>query len=298
MISIVIPHLNQAAYLDRCLAALAPQVELIGNTEVIVVDNGSKDIPMDVLGKYRWVRLERESVPGPGPARNRGIDVSHGDILAFVDADCVANRDWLMWVARSFKAHPDCEVIGGDVRIGLIDDRNPTMLEAYESVFAYRQAEYITRHQFSGTGNLAMRRAAYYKVGPFAGIEVAEDRDWGKRANRAKVNIKYVPEMIVYHPARRTFQELAAKWDRHISHDFNEKPAGILGRLLWIARLIAVALSAILDVRKIITSDRITSFHAMMLASAMLFRIRLYRAWRMLGMVLQRGQSGPQWNGK
>ncbi len=298
MISIVIPHLNQPAFLVRCLTALAPQVELLRDAEVIVVDNGSKVLPTDVVAKFSFVRLEREAKPGPGPARNRGIEVSKGDILAFIDADCIANRDWLSWVIRTFKARPDFQVIGGDVRIGLADESNPTMLEAYESVFAYRQAEYIEKHKFSGTGNLAMRREAFFKIGPFAGIDFAEDREWGKRAEQAQVDIHYVPELIVYHPARQSFEELKKKWDRHISHDFNEKPVGLFGRLFWLLRSIAVALSAVVDIRKIVVSDRITSGREMMLASVMLFKIRMYRAWRMLGMVFQKGRSGPRWNRK
>ena len=112
--------------------------------------------------------------------------------------------------------------IGGDVRIAVTDPMRFTQLEAYESIFAYRQEEYIRKFGFSGTGNLAMHREDFELVGPFAGIKVAEDRDWGRRAKALGLQIQYVPDMIVYHPARVTFSELYKKWDRHIAHDASD----------------------------------------------------------------------------
>ena len=82
-----------------------------------------------------------------------------------------------------------------------------TALEAYESVFAYRFKLYIEEHGFSGTGNLVVRRADFKTIGPFRGIEVAEDIDWGQRARAAGYTFVYVPEMIVFHPARESIQE-------------------------------------------------------------------------------------------
>ena len=295
-VSIIIPHMNQSAFLERCLVSLAPQVAAHKDVEVIVVDNGSKQLPTEVLNRFAWARLEQEKEAGPGPARNKGIAVSRGQLLAFIDADCMAHANWLSSLINTFAENAEFDVLGGDVRIGLADAARPTILESYESVFAYRQAEYISKYKFSGTGNLAMRRPAFFKVGPFAGIDVAEDREWGQRANKAGVAILYVPEMIVYHPARQTFADLRKKWDRHISHDFNEKAGGIGGRLKWFALVFAVAVSGVVDVRKVIASDRISTVRERFLASLMLLRIRLYRAWRMLGLVFQRGASGPKWN--
>ena len=74
----------------------------------------------------------------------------------------------------------------------------------------------------------AMRRSAYGAVGPFGGIELAEDSDWGHRATSMGYAIGYVPTMIVYHPARQSFADLCTKWDRHISHDFTERVWGDL----------------------------------------------------------------------
>jgi len=295
-VSIVIPHLNQPEFLARCLAALAPQVEAMQDVEAIVVDNGSRVLPKEVCGRFDWVRMIQEPIPGPGPARNRGIAAAKAQLLAFIDADCVAHPDWLASLVREFEANSATQIVGGDVRIGLADPARSSALEAYESVFAYRQEEYIEKMGFSGTGNLAMRRAAYEAVGPFAGIEVAEDRDWGRRANAKGLRIKYLPSMIAYHPARKTFAELCRKWDRHVSHDYEELPAGPLGQVKWAGLALAVAASGIVDVRKIVASRRISTLRERLLAATVLARIRFYRARRMLGQFLLVDRKSRDWN--
>jgi glycosyltransferase involved in cell wall biosynthesis len=296
-VSIIIPHLNQPEFLERCLASLAPQVDMTSDVEIIVVDNGSKQLPKDICDKYPYVVLKQEKKAGPGPARNFGILVSAGNILAFIDADCVAHRDWLAKLRKEFNENKSTQVIGGDVRINYLVENRATMLEAYESVFAYRQKEYIEVKKFSGTGNLGMRRKAYDAVGEFAGIEKAEDRDWGRRCHDSGIVIKYVSEMIVYHPARQTFNELARKWDRHIDHDFNEIDPSFMGKLRWFALSIAVALSSVVDIRKVVLSTRIKTVRERFLASAMLTRIRIYRAVHMLSLIFAtRKHDSAHWN--
>ncbi len=297
LLSIIIPHLNQPEALACCLASLAKQGHDMSGVEIIVVDNGSDEMPDSVCRNFPDVRLEHEPEPGPGPARNRGIAVSTGEILAFIDADCVADENWVCTVCDEFAGERN-DIVGGDVRIALADPADPTMLEAYESIFAYRQKEYIERQGFSGTGNLAMRRAVYETIGPFAGIEIAEDRDWGQRATGLGFPTRYVPRMIVYHPARRDMSELRAKWDRHVSHDFAAKARGRFGRLRWIGLIGATFLSPLAGIPRILFSDRVTSWRERRLAMVVLLRIRAYRALRMAD-ILFRGRAGRtagSWN--
>lgn len=294
--SIVIPHLNQPEQLRRCLESLSRQT-LNLDREVVVVDNGSGQLPTEICAAFRSVRLIEQPTPGPGPARNLGVAESRGDILAFIDADCTACPGWLRAIHDAIK-HDAAQIVGGDVRIARSDPQRPTMLEAYESIFAYRQEEYIKREGYSGTGNLAMRREVFDKVGPFAGIDVAEDRDWGRRAARLGLAVRYVPGMIVFHPARQSFEALCEKWDRHISHTFAEDAGGLVGRLRWFAVAVAVAGSPIFEARRIVASRRVTSHYERWLAALVLVRIRLYRAGRMLAALVGRPivHSSRHWN--
>ena len=247
-------------------------------TEVIVVDNGSDTLPQKVCDRFPGViKLLHEPTPGPGPARNLGVAHTTGDILAFIDADCLAHPDWLAAACRSLE-DPARVILGGDVRIARTDPRCMTALEAYESVYAYRMDRYIARENFTGTGNLVVRRAVLDAVGPFAGLNVAEDRDWGQRAAKEGYPITYVADMVVYHPARRSFDELRAKWDRHTAHDYVAAGRRRTGMARFAAKTLAMGISPLMELPRILTSDRLAGLGNRMKAFACLCRIRLYRA--------------------
>jgi glycosyltransferase involved in cell wall biosynthesis len=298
MISVIIPHLNQPEALDRGLAALSAQEGMDGPHEIIVVDNGSRELPTEICSKYPQTVLLSQPIPGPGPARNMGVAHAKGDILAFIDADCVATPDWLAAIERHFRDSPDSSVIGGDVRILQKDAKRPTMLEAYESVFAFRMKEYIKEKGFTGGGNLAVRAWVFRKVGNFLGINIAEDTEWGQRASSMGYRVRYEPTMIVFHPARSCFQELVAKWDRHISHDLHEIRQRRNWRALWTARAFAVLVSPLAELPRIVASDRLSGPRARWLAMIGVVRIRLYRSVAMLAasMNADPSPSAARWN--
>ncbi|MDW3181208.1 glycosyltransferase family 2 protein [Roseobacter sp.] len=283
-ISVVIPHLNQPAFLQRCLTSL--QAGKRQPDEIFVVDNGSNVLPQEVCDAFEGVILLSESTPGPGPARNTGVAASSGNILAFIDADCLADLDWLAVIEETFTQDPSAEILGGDVRIAYDDPDRLTLLEAYESIYAYRMDRYIAREGFTGTGNLAMRRAVMQAVGPFGGLDVAEDRDWGQRATGAGHDLRYVATMKVYHPARRSFAELTQKWDRHSAHDYSLYRARRLGRVKWLIRTAAMGISPLAEGPRILASDRISGLRARGLAMLALTGIRFYRTWIMLRLAL------------
>lgn len=281
-ISVVIPHLNQPETLDRCLAALAAgerQAE-----EIIVVDNGSTEMPQAVCDRYPTVRLLREPTPGPGPARNLGGAAAAGDILAFTDADCLPSKSWLAAVERAF-VDPAVTVVGGDVHVGVADPARLSMVEAYESIFGYQVERYIRDMGFTVTCNLAMRPSVLAAVGPFGGLDISEDRDWGQRATAMGQRIRYVPDMVIFHPARRDFAQLTRKWDRHMGHDYAEALEQRGGRLRFLAKTLVMAPSALAEAPKILASDRISGLRNRAMAFAGLARIRAYRAGKMAWLV-------------
>lgn len=289
MISVVIPHFNQPALLARCLASLAGQAAGGHDVEVIVVDNGSADLPRAAVGAHPGVRLLAEPTPGPGPARNAGAAAAQGEILAFIDADCVAAPDWLAVIARRFAAEPAPAIIGGDVRILHDDPARPTAIAAFEEEFSFRMDLFIRDQGFAGTGNLAVRRPVFDAVGGFGGLDLAEDRDWGQRARAMGHVTEYEPAMVVLHPPRADFAEFARKWDRHTAHDFEAALLHPLGRLRWAVRTLAVAASAFAHVPRVLRSDRIPGgLRAKLLACAILLRIRFYRAGIMAPLIFAR----------
>ena len=298
MITVIIPHLDQHEMLRRCLASLQAQRPPQQQVEIIVVDNGSRQMPTDLCASFPAVTLLLERTPGPGPARNRGAAHASGETLAFIDADCIAHPDWLYEIERCFAEREDIGIIGGDVRIARQDANKLTLLEAYESVFAFRMREYIAKQGYTGTGNLAMRAGIMSSVGPFGGIEIAEDRDWGERALRKGFRTHYRKQMIVFHPARRNLAEIAAKWERHVAHDFNRVRSTPGWRPRWILRSFAVALSPAAELLRIGFSDRIEGPRARMLAMYGVVLVRLYRCKVMLALAFGADASRivDKWN--
>lgn len=297
-ISVVIPHLNHPDALRRGLAALAAQRPEAGGGvpfEIIVVDNGSRERPDATCAAFPFVRLAEAPEPGPGPARNRGARLARGAILAFIDADCIAAPDWIAAIDGHFKRHPEAQVVGGDVRIAPADPARATAIEAYESIYGYRMKLYVERDHYCGAGNMAVRRETFRAVGDFAGISVAEDMDWGRRATALGISIDYAPEIRIATPARKSFAELARKWDRHIAHDFEDLATRRFGRLRWAARCAAIAVSPLAELPRVLRSDRVAGRRERALAFLCLARIRLYRAWRMLKLLF--GGDGASMSG-
>lgn len=286
LISVIIPHLNQPAALDACLASLDAQNLDRALFEVIVVDNGSARAPTETIARHPGARMLRELQPGPGPARNTGVQKANAAILAFIDADCRAHPDWLSTALDVMGSSPEKTLLGGDVRIWRTDTTRFSAVEAYELVFAFRLKMYIERHGFCGTGNLVVRRDAIDEIGPFAGIECAEDMDWGGRALRAGYRFQYVPEMIVFHPSRHSLAELYEKWDRHTQHFRNMAEGAPAWRLKWALRALAILVSPLVDFTKVLLSDRVHGILARLKAIVVLFCVRAHRARTMLSLLV------------
>jgi glycosyltransferase involved in cell wall biosynthesis len=297
MISVIIPHLDQPEGLKACLASLCSQERTAGPVELIVVDNGSKVMPVEICSGF-GVTLLSEPTPGPGPARNRGVSHAAGDILAFIDADCIADKGWLSQIERSFSEDATLAIMGGDVRIACQNRSRLTLLEAYESVFAYRMKEYIAKQGFTGTGNLAVRADVFAAVGPFGGIDIAEDRDWGQRALKLGYRTHYCPDMIIYHPARRSLAEIAQKWQRHTAHDFARIQSKSGWRIRWILRSAAVGLSPAAELIRIGFSNRLKGWRARGLALLGVILVRFYRSGIMLALAFGANASrlSGRWN--
>ncbi|WP_017667564.1 glycosyltransferase family 2 protein [Sandarakinorhabdus sp. AAP62] len=296
-VSVIIPHFNMPDALARCLASVTGQ-QLDGAVEIIVVDNGSRQLPTEVVAQFPGVRLLSDPTPGPGPARNTGVAAAQAPVLAFIDADCRAGEGWLQAAVAAVEAGGNRAVVGGDVRIDFVDPVRLTPVEAYEAVFAYRQRMYIEQQGFSGTGNLAMHRDVHAAVGPFAGIGVAEDRDWGCRASAAGYRPVYVPAMRIYHPARTDVASLALKWQRHVAHDWAEHRSQ--GRPLWrwLLKAALMPASVLVDGGRMLFSQRLPGFSNKLRGMAVLARVRLLRGAEMLRVIGATGEdAGTHWHG-
>lgn len=299
-LTVIIPHLSEPDNLRRCLRSLDRQRRVEFAFEIIVVDNGSVVLPLDVCNEFADIRLEHEPVPGPGPARNHGANIARGGILAFIDADCVAEPGWAASIVAALKEREDVDFVGGDIAILMADPQHPTAIEAYESVYSYRARLYIEKHGYAATGNMAVRARVFSAVGPFGGISTMEDTEWGQRATRLGYQAAFLSEAKVLTPSCKSFAELATRWDRHVAHEFRRYSGSVQGLLRWFVYCLAVGLSPVGEIVRIIGSDRLPGPASLWLAFLIMARVRLYRVRKMMELVYRRNGLAivSTWNRK
>lgn len=93
-VSVIIPVFNEEKVIGDCLESLSKQITDGGETEIIVVDDGSVDKTIDIAQKYK-IKLLKQSHLGAGEARNLGAKQAKGEILVFVDADMVFDKNFI-----------------------------------------------------------------------------------------------------------------------------------------------------------------------------------------------------------
>ncbi len=91
-VSFVVPVLNGERYIAQCLDSIV--AEMHAGDEVIVVDNGSTDDTQDIVAQYDPVKALVFPAVTIGALRNRGAAVATGDVLAFIDSDCIVCPGW------------------------------------------------------------------------------------------------------------------------------------------------------------------------------------------------------------
>ena len=274
LISVIIPHYNDLANLERCLTFLSAQTLPKGQFEVIVADNNSRcgiEEVRRVCGDF--VRVVPAPIPGAGPARNVAVEASRGRYLAFTDEDCKPAPNWL---ERGLEALSTSEMVGGRVEVEYEDPACPTAVEAFERVFAFNVRRYVEKLGFGVTANMFVPRGVFDRVGGFR-PEGPDDLEWGQRATAAGYRWRYRPEVVVAHPARRDWAELTQKWRRltqMASVAMLEKPNG---RVRWFLRSFLILASPLVHWTTVATSSKLETVEQRLGAIGVLFRIRFWR---------------------
>ena len=209
LVSVIIPVYQSWEKLDVCLQALSTQTYPSERIEIIVVNNEPKDKPRHSI-QLPNLHLLHEPKAGSYAARNTGVRFAQGDVLAFCDADCIPVPDWIEQGASYLQSWPQVSRLAGRVKLNLSNGQR-CYAELYDKVFAFRQDEYARRGT-SATANMFSYRKVFETIGHFReDLFSGGDLEWGRRAQAAGWRIRYAPQVVVGHPARRTVDELAGK---------------------------------------------------------------------------------------
>jgi len=204
-VSVVVPVRNGERTIRDCVTALMALDYPSDRREVIVVDNASTDRTGSILASLP-VTTVHEPVVGRSHARNRGIEESRGEIVAFIDADCMADRHWLRELVAAFEREPVSAVAGE-----ILADQPTTTAQIFMSRKEPRWQSVVLQlpEPFAITANVAFRRDVLRYVGRFdPAFVTAEDVDLGWRFFAAGFQMSYCATATVSHRLRRTAWEL------------------------------------------------------------------------------------------
>jgi glycosyltransferase involved in cell wall biosynthesis len=204
--SIIIPNLHSPT-IDRTVASLENQTFDPERFEIIVVGMDR----FDLVQTGRRVYVDASDRPlSPARARNRGAAGARGEVLAFLDADCEAQKDWLAVLDERLQ-DPQVAVVGGGIEF---DTRSYWRLADNLSMFY----EYLALHPPGERDqlpslNLAIRRCAFEETGGFDAERyprpAGEDSDLTIRLRQRGYVLKFEPRAVVYHnPTRKSLPDL------------------------------------------------------------------------------------------
>ncbi len=215
-VSIVAPAYNEGENIRACINSLKAQDFPKERFEIIIVDNNSTDNTLEII-KNLDVIYTIEHRKGRGEARNAGIMMAKGDIIALIDSDCVAEKNWLNYIVSAF-ADPNVGCVAGE--IVAVENENSSMLEQYLIRKGHLSQKEHTEHPFlpyAATANAAYRREVFNKIGLFAEkMSSEEDADLSWRMQLSTdYRVAYVPEAVVFHPYEASSKELFKQKRRH-----------------------------------------------------------------------------------
>lgn len=244
-VSVIIPVFNDADRLKLCLESLENQSYPEHFYEVIVVDNASDKTQKisTVVMPYLHAIYAYESQPGSYAARNKGISLAKGEIIAFTDADCIPSADWLEKGVSHLLKNPNCGLVAGKIEIFFQNPEQLNTVEIYESIMALPQQEFFEKHQYGATANVLTRKTVIEDVGTFdQALKSSGDLEWGKRVYTHGYQQIYAEDVCIAHPAKRSFRQLYKRTIRHaggIYDLYNNKNNSFFNRNLWFLRYLS-----------------------------------------------------------
>ena len=237
--SIIVPTYRRHDQLARCLDAVAALDFPRDQFELLVVDDGSPNPPVDLVDSLDGLidaRLVCARHAGPATARNTGARLARGRYLAFTDDDCAPRRDWLRSIDRWMAAADSPIALGGQTINVLANNLCATASQGIvDFLYDYYGDESAPRRFFT-TNNLVVPRAEFMEIGGFDQhfeLAAAEDRDLCERWRMAGWELQYAPDVLVDHAhtlgfgrfTRQHFNYGRGAFDLHRSRSRRGAPA-------------------------------------------------------------------------
>jgi GT2 family glycosyltransferase/SAM-dependent methyltransferase len=247
--SIIIPVFNRASVTRACVNHLLTQQPETTDAEIIVVDDGSRDLTARMLAGYgeRIQVVTHQANAGFATACNDGAMVASGEFLVLLNNDTIPQRRWLDTLVDYARRHPKAGIVGSKLlfpndtiqHAGVVFAANGFPIHLYYGFPGDHPAVNKARRFKAVTGAcLLVRRALFEHLGGFdpAFHNVYEDVDLCLRAGEYGCEVHYCPESVLYHlqsvtrapsdappdPFRDNAKSLgyySVRWARHVKPD-------------------------------------------------------------------------------
>jgi glycosyltransferase involved in cell wall biosynthesis len=200
-VSVIVAFYNSERHLAACIESLLAQEGVGGDFEILLIDNRSTDSSAAIAASYPQPILLEEPTPGAYAARNAGIRRARAPLVAFTDADCVPDPNWLHSIRQGME-DPEIGMLLGHCRYPADASLALRLLGAYENA----KTEYVigrcpSQNQFAYANNMAVRSSVFDEVGLFEEWERAADSELLHRmaVRRPDLRVRYVESMRVTH---------------------------------------------------------------------------------------------------
>lgn len=213
-LSLIVPAYNDHLFLMRTLPASAAALSRHGDAELIVVDNGS-DESVNLHGlipstfNARVLRLSRSTIAA---ARNAGAAEAGGDVLVFLDADCVIGAEHLVEVERTLQME-DVDAVGGGF---LASNEGNWIEDSWDTLHPSQDAE-GSDVKYLPSGNFSVTKQAFQSVGGFDEILITgEDAEICQRLIRSGYVLRTDPTIAAIHLGNP--KTIKGFWKRNVWH--------------------------------------------------------------------------------
>jgi|GEM_PF-3417899 len=200
-VSVIIVTYNRQDTLEKALRSLFVQDYPQDKYEIIVVDDGSTDRTDNLVKRlqkdYPFVYLKQEHKLSAS-ARNLGIKKAKGEIICFLDSDCIAPSNWISSIINLYQLHPEVVSVGGWWE-HIITKRG--FFRGLQKILFYDglmpKEGYV---ECIATRNSSYKKEVFFVNGFFdEKLGYPEDRDFNIRLTSRGYKIYFSPHLIVKH---------------------------------------------------------------------------------------------------
>jgi glycosyltransferase involved in cell wall biosynthesis len=215
LVSVIVPVYNGAKFFRQAMHNL--QSQGYDAMEVIVIDDGSVDETAQIAAEFSaFIRYVYQDNRGPSAARNHGLSLAQGDIIAFLDIDDLWPDHKLVRQLQPFYENPSLDVVWGQIQQMRAIPRADTLPEADALHPGDADMQFVPFSQpyvCFNLGSALFRRSAFEQIGSFDEAQIhSEDVDWLMRAKEAHLKLQVLQEVTL----------LYRKHDANMTHDKGE----------------------------------------------------------------------------